>query len=135
MFSISLDKVAYIALMARQDEKDFSPDENYNDQEFVLEDENLDELETHVEEAGNPELVRYIDDLNDDEQLDIVALMWIGRGTYSTDQWAEARSTALSEKTHATSKYLLGTPMLSEYLESGLVEFGVSPEEIEQSQL
>ena len=135
MFSISVDKVAYIALMSRQDESDFSPDENYNDQKFVLEDEDLDELETHVEEVGNPELVRYIDELNDDEQLDMVALMWVGRGTYSTDQWNEARNTARNEKTHATSEYLLGTPLLSEYLENGLVEFGVSPEEIEKAQL
>lgn len=135
MFSVSLDKVAYIALMARQDEKDYSPDENYTDPKFVLEDEDLDELETHVEEPKNPELVRYIDELNDDEQLDIVTLMWIGRGTYSIDQWDEARNTAFSEKTHATSEYLLGTPMLSEYLENGLIEFGVSPEDIEQSQL
>jgi hypothetical protein len=135
MFTIRFDRVAYIAMMARQDDKDYSPDENYNDQEFVLEEENLDELETNVQEVGNPELVRYIEELNEDEQLDLVALMWVGRGTYSIDQWDEARSTARSGKTHTTSEYLLGTPMLSEYLENGLIEFGVSPEDIEKYQL
>ena len=136
MLNITIDKVAYIAFMIRQEGQSYGGGADaYSDKSFDLESQhNIDDFEDNVERGINPELVEYIDDLNEDEAIDLVCLMWIGRGTYSVDQLAEARQVAVEEATHKTSDYLLGTPMLSDYLEAGLIEFGFTPEEIEREQ-
>ncbi len=64
-----------------------------------------------------------IDDLNDDEQAALVALVWVGRGTYEPDDWDEAVAQARAERVNKTSAYLTGVPMLAEHLESGLDAF------------
>lgn len=61
-----------------------------------------------------------IDGLNEDESYDLVALMWVGRGTFGLDEFQEARKIASEEATQSTSDYLLGTPLLADYLEEGL---------------
>ncbi len=135
MLNITIDKVAYIAFMIRQEGQSLGGDEDYTEKSFDLDSQhNLDDFEDNVERGLNPELVEYIDDLNEDEALDLVCLMWIGRGTYGVEQLDEARQVAEQEATHKTSEYLLGTPMLSDYLEAGLIEFGFTPEEIEREQ-
>ena len=54
--------------------------------------------------------------LNEDEQAALVAVMWIGRGSFAPDELAEAVATARQEKTTPTEDYLLGEPSLAEYL-------------------
>ncbi len=61
-----------------------------------------------------------IDGLNEDESYDLVALMWVGRGTYGLDEFQEARKVAKQEATQSTSDYLLGTPLLADYLDEGI---------------
>lgn len=136
MLNISIDKVAYVALMARQDEEGYEEGGSFNDKEFDLDAQHdLSDFEDNQEKPSNPELAEYIDDLNDDEALDLVVIMWVGRGTFSVDQLDEAREIAEEEATHSTSDYLLGTPMLADYLEAGLSEFGYSTEDIEKAAL
>lgn len=72
------------------------------------------------------ELQSFFEGLNVDGRLALVCLLWIGRGTYEPEEWAEARKTAKEEATHSTSDYLLGTPLLADYLEEGLGVFGFS---------
>ena len=43
--------------------------------------------------------------------------MWIGRGTYEAEDFSEAVTTARSERVNETSAYLLGVPLLADYLE------------------
>ena len=54
----------------------------------------------------------------------------MGRGTYEADEFTEAVETARSERANATANYLLGMPLLADYLEEGLEKLGHSPEEI-----
>ncbi|MBT8415748.1 MAG: DUF3775 domain-containing protein [Boseongicola sp.] len=67
----------------------------------------------------------YISGLNEDEQVSLVALMWVGRETYSADELAEAKQTAREEATAPTEQYLSGIPGLAEYLEDGLDALGI----------
>lgn len=62
--------------------------------------------------------------LDIDEQLALVALAWVGRGTYDLSEWAEALATARSEHSTRTAEYLLGLPLLGDYLGEGLAAFG-----------
>ncbi len=53
-----------------------------------------------------------------------MALAWLGRGTFDIDEWDEAVKTARDEHNKGTGQYLLGLPLLGEYLEDGLAMFG-----------
>lgn len=72
------------------------------------------------------ELRAFIDRLTDEEQASLVAVMWIGRGSFSADELDEAIQTATNEATTPTADYLLGSPHLSDHLENGLDELGIS---------
>lgn len=72
------------------------------------------------------ELRAFIDRLAEEEQASLVALMWIGRGSFSADELEEAKATAVAEASTPTADYLLGTPHLSDHLENGLDELGLS---------
>ncbi|MCB2054311.1 MAG: DUF3775 domain-containing protein [Geminicoccaceae bacterium] len=83
-----------------------------------------DEHEPYVEELKN--LIR---DMNIDEQIELVALAWLGRGSFSVDEWADAKAEARRAHNERTAEYLLGMPMLGDYLEEGLAAFGKSCDE------
>jgi len=68
----------------------------------------------------------YIGGLNDDEKASLVALMWVGRGTFEADEIEEAKRQAMAEATAPTEEYLMGIPALAEYLEDGLDALGIS---------
>ncbi|MDP5336845.1 MAG: DUF3775 domain-containing protein [Paracoccaceae bacterium] len=72
------------------------------------------------------ELRAFIDRLSDEEQTSLVALMWIGRGSFEPEELEEAIRTAAQEATTPTADYLLGTPHLSDHLENGLDALGLS---------
>jgi hypothetical protein len=130
MLQIAPEKVAHVIVRAREYDAqvaswDDDPRSNdaEDDPESVLESTGLDPIAA--------ELKAYIDGLNEDEQVHLVALMWIGRGTYEAEDLAEAVQTAREERVNATSAYLLGIPLLSDYLEEGLEKLGYSVEEAE----
>jgi len=61
-----------------------------------------------------------IEDLEPDQQISLVALMWVGRGDYSVREWDEAIEHAQDSWTPNTADYLIGTPLLADYLTEGL---------------
>ena len=67
----------------------------------------------------------YIGGLNEDEQANLVALMWVGRDSFDASEFEEARRTAYNERTAPTEEYLTGIPELSDFLEAGLDAMGV----------
>ena len=81
------------------------------------------------------ELKDAIEALNDDEQAELVALTWIGRGDFTADEWDEVVRTARQRRTNPTADYLLGTPLLGDYLEEGLTQLGLTLEDLEPAQV
>jgi len=67
----------------------------------------------------------YISGFNDDEKANLVAAMWIGRGSFDADELEYAKDEARREATAPTERYLSGIPGLAEHLESGLDALGV----------
>lgn len=88
-------------------------------------------LEDFSSDATRAELAGFIATLNDDEKAHLVALTWIGRGTFEVEELEEAVDTARSERATSTSRYLLGMPLLPDYLEEGLEKLGFSVEDVE----
>ena len=81
-------------------------------------------VEEQTDNLTAEELRQLIDDLNVDEAAELIALMWIGRGDYGADEWNEAVNEARQRGNRRTSKYLLGMPLLGDWLEEGLEALG-----------
>ncbi|MGE5157273.1 MAG: DUF3775 domain-containing protein [Gemmatimonas sp.] len=128
---ISPEKVAAILAKARQfDVKDVvtDPDSGSNASDDAM----LAVLEDHADDPVRSELRAIIRGLNQDEQIDLVALTWLGRGDGTLDEWQDLREEAARAHNRRTAEYVLGMPLLSDYLEEGLSQFGHSAEEFEQ---
>ena len=88
-------------------------------------------LEDHSDDPVVEELTSLINSLSEDEQIDLVALTWLGRDDYSVNDWATVRAEAASAHNNRTANYLLGTPLLADFLEEGLSILGYSCKEFE----
>ncbi|MCI4678903.1 DUF3775 domain-containing protein [Rhodoblastus acidophilus] len=78
------------------------------------------------------ELVQFIADLDDDEAAALVALMWIGRGDFESTDWEDAVAQARDRRQTPTAQYLLGEPLLPDYLEDALAAYGHSCRDFDQ---
>lgn len=86
--------------------------------------------------GGDPyyeELKNAIDDLEPDQQVSLVALMWVGRGDFSAEEWHEALAQAEDSWTEHTADYLIGTALLADYLDEGLSQLESANEEEESA--
>lgn len=72
------------------------------------------------------ELRAFIDRMDEDQQAELVAIMWIGRGSFDAEDLDEAIATARSEASIPCADYLLGSPHLPDHLENGLDALGIS---------
>ncbi len=133
---INPDKVCHIIAKARVfDAKEgmSDPDSGSNASDDGMTDvlENLpDELD-----ATRLELVEFIRALDEDEQINLVALAWVGRGTYDIGEWREAMNEARTQHNARTAEYLMTLPMLGDYLEEGLSVLGESCEEFDKGRM
>jgi hypothetical protein len=130
MLQISPDIVCFIILKANAFdakvdviEPDPGPNPSSDDLREVIEDDE--------EDADYTELKAAIDSLNEDEQIDLVALTWLGRGDFTKDEWEAARQTATDARSDHTAAYLLGIPLLGDYLEEALSQLDYSCEDYE----
>jgi len=124
--SISPEKVCHIVFKAREFDVKDAPTIS-DDGSDPPDDAMRSVLEDRPDDPVRQELTSFIAALNFDEQVDLVTLMWMGRGDGTLDDWYELRDTACTEHgKRATARYLLGTPLLGDYLAEGLAQFGRS---------
>jgi hypothetical protein len=102
---INPEKVRHIAALAR---------------ELLAGDE--EEADTSV----SAELEQFLADLDEDETAAVVALLWVGRGDYDIVDWPEALRQARARRQTPIARYLLGEPLLPDFLEDALAAFGES---------
>ena len=134
MLSMSPETVFFAIVKAREfDVKDAvtEPDPGSN----PADDKMVSVLEDHADDPVVEELKSMIDNLNRDQQIDLVALSWLGRGDYTAGDWQTVRQEAADAHTGHTSDYLLGIPLLGDYLEEGLTLLGYSCEEFQLKHL
>lgn len=131
---LALDKVCYLIVKAKElDVQEGVVEEDYGSNPI---DEDFREvLAAFADDPTFRELQAFIDALDEDEQCALVALAWVGRGDYAVDQWDEVVTLARSRRTAPTSRYLLGIPVLADYLEEGLAAFDLSCVDLEPGDL
>ena len=132
--TISPETVCYLIVKAREfDVKvdPVDPDSGSN----PADDNEIDILEDLADDPTFEEVSSALGALNEDETLDLVALTWIGRGDYTSEDWEEARDQAREIPFKDRPRYLLGTPLLGDFLEEGLSELGYSCEDYEIDRL
>jgi hypothetical protein len=135
--AISPEKVCFVIIKAREfDVKDAvsEPDAGSNPSD----DRMISVLEDHGDDPVAEELTGFISGLSEDEQIDLVALAWLGRDDNTIEDWPALREEAA--RAHAgrpgqTASYLLGMPLLADYLEEGFSLFGRSCEDFEVNRL
>ena len=126
--SISPEKLSFIVAKAREfDVKDVVTDPG--DSSNAVDDGMLSVLEDHPDDPVVEELTGFIRALTEDEQIDLVALAWLGRGDGGIEDWDDLRAEAARAHNRRTASYLLGMPLLSNHLEDALSQFGRSCEE------
>lgn len=134
IMTISPEKVCFIIIKAREyDAKDevteVDPGSNPSD------DKDVSVLENHEDDPVVEELTSFIDSLSEDEQIDLVALVWLGRDDNSASDWPAVREEAARAHNQRTAAYLLGTPLVGDYLEEGLSMLGYSCQDFEIDRL
>jgi len=116
---IDLGKVSEIIQKARM----FDVKEELSDPQSgsnATDDDMRDILEDTADDPTLQELLEMIRSLDVDEQIRLVALAWIGRGTFEAAEWNDAVAQARAAHNTHTAEYLIGLPLLGDYLEGGL---------------
>ncbi len=137
VLTISPETVCFIIVKAREfDAKDVDTGDDGGSN--PSDDGMMSVLEDHSDDPVVEELNAIISALTEDEQIDLVALAWLGRDDNTVEDWPSIREEAA--RTHGsyrgrTAAYLLGIPMIGDYLEEALSLFGKSCEEFEMSRL
>src|ERR671910_1154324 len=121
---ISSEKVCYVVVKAREFDVKVAP-EWLDDGSNPTDDGMMRILEDYKDDPTLLELRSYLKSLDDDELDDMVALTLIGRGDYTIDEWEDLMSEVQDLRaSENTVRYLIGIPLLGDYLEDGLNEFG-----------
>ena len=132
--SISPEKICFVVVKAREfAAKDIVTDPE--DSSHASDDGMISVLEDHRDDPVVQELRGFINALTEDEQIDLVALTWLGRGDGDIEDWNALRAEASRAHNNRTASYLLGMPQLADFLEDGLAAFGGSCEEFEMGRL
>jgi hypothetical protein len=129
-----LEKVCFIIFKTREfDAKDEVTEEDAGSN--PTDDRGIAVLEEHKDDPVLEEIQSLINDLSVDEQVDLVALTWLGREDSSSNDWAELRAQAEEAYNRHTATYLCGDPLLADHLAEGLTTLGLSCADYEMAHL
>lgn len=117
MAEIELNRETVHLLIDRVREFHTRDDVSFDEEPEIDDDDWSEQVSTSF--ASDPyyqEIKTTVEDLEPDQQMTLVALMWVGRGDFSIDEWDDALKEAEENWNENTADYLIGTPMLSDYL-------------------
>jgi hypothetical protein len=130
MPNISTEKVCYVIVKARE----------FHVKEAVVEidvgsnpaDEGMREvLADYADDPTYEELKTFLSNLNQEEIVNLLALAWMGRGDFTADDWESLVQEAQEIVDEKAPDYLIGMPLLADYLEEALSQLGFSCEDFE----
>ena len=83
-------------------------------------------LADHPDDLSYPEVKQIIDNLGIDEKVDLLSMMFIGRGDFVEKDWSSAHKEARGNLPSDLTAYLFSKPTIAYYLEKGLESLGYS---------
>lgn len=123
---VSTETVCFIIAKARAFDVKVAPSE-LNEGADPIDDDYVEALEdAPAGDATEEELRRTLEALNGAEMADVVALMWLGREATPVEDFEEVLQQVAEADIDHPVDYLMGTPLLGDYLEEGLAWFGRS---------
>lgn len=128
MLEINPETVCQLITLAR----DFQTQEVRDIEDEGIElDENMlaDASDNDERDHTHSEIKSKIQELEPDQQVNLTALMWLGRGDFSSDEWDKALEEAGDNWNDRVADYLIGTPLVADYFEEGLNLLGYSCDE------
>jgi hypothetical protein len=128
MLTIPLQTVGWIIVKGREFDVKTADVSDGDDQDGAA--------EVLLDRGGDPtasELTSWIDDLTNTQAAELVALMWLGRGDGDAEEFPALVEQARRARSGRTSAYLLGEPLLADYLESGLEALDIDVSEVESN--
>jgi hypothetical protein len=132
--SISSEKVCFLIVKAREfDVQDVDTEQQEGSN--PSDDRMIDVLEESKDNPVAQELRVFIAELGEEEKADLIGLVRLGRGDGTMEDWQAMRDEGLREHRGRIAAYLMGDPLLSDYLEEGLSQFGFSCAEFEIGRL
>ena len=128
--SIPLDDMAELitrtrAIQGREAEVD--PDAGSNPSD----DKAIDAIQETPDDLTRAEVLNVIRDFDVDQQAELVALLWLGRGDAEPAEWEETVKLAADRRDVPTERYLLSQPLVAEYWAEGLERLSVGVENAE----
>ena|SRR5579862_1213973 len=86
-------------------------------------------LADHQDDMTYMEIKKVIEDLEPDQQVDLLALMYLGRGDFDDNEWSAAHKEAKNNLAPNLTDYLLAKPFIADFLAKGLEALGYSLDE------
>lgn len=132
--NISDEKLAFLILKAREFDTEVDTDEP-DPGSNPIDDNDVEVLGDMPENSVEAELRDALAELNEDETIDVIALVWVGRGDYTRDEWEEARRLAAERHRRDSTGYLMGNPTFADDLDEGAQAVGHDVTNIEAEHL
>jgi hypothetical protein len=83
-------------------------------------------LDDESNEAVEEEIFALLDELGDEQVEEILALAWVGRGTYDASEWSDALEAAREPDQEEPIDQIIEMPTLAAYLDAGLAAFDLN---------
>lgn len=77
-------------------------------------------LSDDADNSSYDEFETVVKDLEPDQQQEVVALLWLGRGDYALEEWDGVVQQAKEQWSPETAGYLIDHPLLADQLREGL---------------
>ena len=119
MLQTPLEQLAYIIEKAREYDAETAPVDS-NSGSNPSDDNDVAILEATADNPTRQELAAALDALNEDQKIEILALTWLGRGDFDPGEWRDALAQAGEIHNATETEYLIGTPLLADYLEDAI---------------
>ena len=128
LLNINPETICYIISKAKEfhakEEVTFS--ENIPESEYEYDWSQI--LADHEDDLTYLEVKKVIEELEPDQRIDLLTLIYVGRGDFNVKDWSAARKEAKNNIAANLAGYLLAKPLIADYLENALELLGYSCE-------
>ncbi|PZU11744.1 DUF3775 domain-containing protein [Sphingomonas sp.] len=127
-----LETICRLIIRARELEAQVPSNDTEDEEDPTDSDDEFAVMDDDANEAIEEEVSALLDDLGEDQVQEILALAWVGRGTYDASEWDDALEEARESDSESAIDQLLEMPALAGLLDAGLAAFDLSCDGIGQ---